>query len=340
MKRARAINAVGAVVTAVVLVIVLITKFTHGAWIVVLAMPTVFWVMTAIRRHYDRVDAELRPGPAGVTLPSRIHAVVLVSKLHTPTLRALAFARATRPTPWSPSPSAATPCETAALERRVDRAGHSGAAGDARLAIPRRHPTGAGLHPPDPPGEPRDVVSVFVPEYVVGHWWEHLLHNQSALRLKARMLFQPGVMLTSVPWQLGSAEALEARRARVTLRTWLKTGRRRARSRVSPLPRTRSGLPPARRRGGLLLAAAGLPTLTAVLVIDAGHPRAGERSAALSAPRRGRRVDRRHPARPAGGARRRFFSPTGSSPRPTTPSSSNNATSSSPWRSSSSSPPR
>jgi hypothetical protein len=51
-----------------------------------------------------------------------------------------------------------------------------------------------------------------VPEYVVGHWWEHLLHNQSALRLKARMLFQPGVMLTSVPWQLGSAEALEARR--------------------------------------------------------------------------------------------------------------------------------
>ena len=97
MRRARAINAVGAVVTAVVLVIVLITKFTHGAWIVVLAMPAVFWVMTAIRRHYDRVDAELRPGPAGVTLPSRIHAVVLVSKLHTPTLRALAFARATRP---------------------------------------------------------------------------------------------------------------------------------------------------------------------------------------------------------------------------------------------------
>ena len=97
MKRARAINAVGAVVTTVVLVIVLITKFTHGAWIVVLAMPAVFWVMTAIRRHYDRVDAELRPGPAGVTLPSHIHAVVLVSKLHTPTLRALAFARATRP---------------------------------------------------------------------------------------------------------------------------------------------------------------------------------------------------------------------------------------------------
>jgi hypothetical protein len=55
------------------------------------------------------------------------------------------------------------------------------------------------------------VVVVFVPEYVVGHWWEHLLHNQSALRLKARLLFQPGVMVTNVPWQLGSAQALEAR---------------------------------------------------------------------------------------------------------------------------------
>jgi hypothetical protein len=52
---------------------------------------------------------------------------------------------------------------------------------------------------------PRDVVSVFVPEYVVGHWWEQLLHNQSALRLKTRLLYQPGVMVTSVPWQMDNA---------------------------------------------------------------------------------------------------------------------------------------
>ncbi len=49
---------------------------------------------------------------------------------------------------------------------------------------------------------PRDVVTVFIPEYVVGHWWEQLLHNQSALRLKTRLLYQPGVMVTSVPFQL------------------------------------------------------------------------------------------------------------------------------------------
>jgi amino acid transporter len=211
MRRARAINAVGAVVTAVVLMIVLITKFTHGAWIVVLAMPTVFWLMTAIRRHYDRVDAELRPGPAGVTLPSRIHAVVLVSRLHTPTLRALAFARATRPDTLVALTVRSNSVETAALERQwIER--------DIPVPLvtldsPYRDLTRPALDyiRQIRRESPRDVVSVFVPEYVVGHWWEHLLHNQSALRLKARMLFLPGVMLTSVPWQLGSAEALEAR---------------------------------------------------------------------------------------------------------------------------------
>jgi amino acid transporter len=212
MRRARAINAVGAVVTAVVLVIVLTTKFTHGAWIVVLAMPTVFWLMTAIRRHYDRVDAELRPGPAGVTLPSRIHAVVLVSKLHTPTLRALAFARATRADTLVALTVRSNPAEAAALEQQwMER--------DIPVPLvtldsPYRDVTRPALDyiRQIRRESPRDVVSVFVPEYVVGHWWEHLLHNQSALRLKARLLFQPGVMLTSVPWQLGSAEALEARR--------------------------------------------------------------------------------------------------------------------------------
>ena len=54
---------------------------------------------------------------------------------------------------------------------------------------------------------PRDLVTVYVPEYVVGHWWEQLLHNQSALRLKTRLLFTPGIMVVSVPWQLISSDA-------------------------------------------------------------------------------------------------------------------------------------
>ena len=58
---------------------------------------------------------------------------------------------------------------------------------------------------------PRDVVMVYIPEYVVGRWYEQLLHNQSALRLKGRLFFTPGVMVASVPWQLRSSEGVEER---------------------------------------------------------------------------------------------------------------------------------
>jgi amino acid transporter len=211
MHRSRAINAVGAVFTGLVLVIVLITKFTHGAWIVVLAMPLVFALMKAIRGHYAKVAVELRPSPAGVTLPSRIHAIVLVSKLHTPALRALAFARATRPTTLTALTVQTNPEETRALMR--DWADRNIPVPLTVLDSPYRDVTGPVLDYVTNVRRqsPRDVVCVFIPEYVVGHWWEHLLHNQSALRLKARLLFQPGVMTTNVPWQLGSAEQLEAR---------------------------------------------------------------------------------------------------------------------------------
>jgi amino acid transporter len=219
--RARMINGVGAAITGLVLVIVLITKFRHGAWIVVVAMPVVFVLMKAIRRHYDRVAVELRPAPAGVTLPSQIHALVLVSRLHTPTLRALAFARATRP-------STLTAVTVRTSEEETDQLQREWADRDipvplAILDSPFRDITGPVLDyvARIRRNSPRDVVSVFIPEYVVGHSWEHLLHNQSALRLKARLLFRPGVMVTSVPWQLGSAEVALARdpeeRARETV---------------------------------------------------------------------------------------------------------------------------
>jgi amino acid transporter len=214
---ARVVNAAGAVFTAVVLVIVLVTKFTHGAWIVVLAIPAVVALMLAVRHHYDRVTAELQPGPAGVPLPSNVHAIVLVSRLHTPTLRALAYARATRPTSLVAVTVDVNKKETERL--MTEWADREIPVPLTVLASPYReivkpvldHVTHLRTT------SPRDAVCVFIPEYVVGHWWEQLLHNQSALRLKARLLFQPGVMVISVPWQLGSAELVEARRT-VTVR--------------------------------------------------------------------------------------------------------------------------
>jgi hypothetical protein len=213
IRQSLAINALGAATTALVLVIVLLTKFTHGAWIVVIAMPLVFVVMKAIQGHYEGVARETQPLPAGVLLPSRIHVIVLVSKLHAPTLRALAFARATRP-------NTLTAVTVRTSEAETDRLMRDWVERDVPVPLTvldssYRDVTRpvidyiAHLHRESA----RDVVSVYLPEYVVGHWWEHVLHNQSALRLKTRLLFQPGVMVTSVPFRLTSAEIAEASRA-------------------------------------------------------------------------------------------------------------------------------
>lgn len=209
MRRSRAINFVGGSLTGLVLVIVLLTKFLLGAYIVVIAMPILFLVMRGIRGHYDAVAQELQPGDGIVAQPSRNHAVVLVSRLHAPTLRALAYAKATRPHDLTALTVAVDRAETDGLRAEWDARGL-----DVPLTIinsPYREVTKPILDyiRRIQAAAPRDVVSVYIPEYVVGRWWEQLLHNQSALRLKGRLLFQPGVMVTSVPYLLRSGERLQ-----------------------------------------------------------------------------------------------------------------------------------
>ena len=204
---ARVINGVGALLTGLVLVIVLVTKFTGGAYLVVVAVPLLVLLMRGISRHYGRVATELRPRPHGRQLPSRVHAVVLVSKVHQPALRALAYARATRPSTLTALTVRADADETEALNR-------DWLAADLPVSLtvldsPYREITEpivdyiARIRRESP----RDLVAVFVPEYVVGHWWEELLHNQSALRLKVRLRLLGNVMITSVPYLLESATA-------------------------------------------------------------------------------------------------------------------------------------
>ncbi|GAA3651248.1 APC family permease [Nocardioides ginsengisoli] len=203
--RSRTINAIGLSFTAVVLVVVLLTKFLAGAWITVLAMGFFFAVMKGIKGHYDNVERELAADETDKALPTRVHAIVLVSKLHKPTLRALAFAKATRPNSLEGVYVSVDEKETARLLEEWD---------DRNTGIPLKV-----LHSPyrevvKPIVEyatairranPRGVVAVYIPEYVVGRWWEQFLHNQTALRLKGRLLFTPGVMVTSVPYQLRSS---------------------------------------------------------------------------------------------------------------------------------------
>ncbi|KQR98732.1 DNA-binding protein [Williamsia sp. Leaf354] len=206
MQRSRIINSIGLAMTGTVLVIVLITKFLAGAWIAIVAMIAIFGLMQLIHRHYASVQTELDNSEYETILPSRTHSVVLVSKLHLPTKRALAFARATRP-------DALEAITVNVDDRDTRRLVAEWESSDITvplkvIASPYREITRPVIDYVRRlrRESPRDVITVFIPEYVVGHWWEQILHNQSALRLKGRLLFEPGVMVTSVPWQLSSSD--------------------------------------------------------------------------------------------------------------------------------------
>lgn len=210
MVRSRVVNTIGFVATGTVLLVVIATKFLAGAWIAIVAMSVLFAMMKLIRRHYDAVSEELAAQSAALedqaVLPSRNHALVLVSKLHLPTRRALAYARATRPDTLEAITVNVDDTETRALVREWE---------DSDITVPLKVIASPYREVTRPVLEyvrrlskesPRTVVTVYIPEYVVGHWWEQVLHNQSALRLKTRLLFMPQVMVTSVPWQLNSSE--------------------------------------------------------------------------------------------------------------------------------------
>jgi amino acid transporter len=211
MRRSQAINGFGLTMTGVVLVLVLVTKFTEGAWIAIAAMAGAFALMLAIHRHYSRVSEEIALGDDLPVLPARNHAIVLVSGLNLATVRALGYARATRPDILEAVTVNVDDIDTRKLTKSWE---------DREIPVPLKVVESPYREITRPvldyvkrirTDSPRDVVTVFIPEYVVGRWWEAVLHNQSALRLKGRLLFQPGVMVTSVPWQLASSERAKER---------------------------------------------------------------------------------------------------------------------------------
>ena len=201
---ARLLNAFGATLTGLVLVIVLFTKFTGGAYLVVIAVPLLCLLMRGVNRHYAKVSQELRPTRDARLLPSRVHAIVLVSTVNEPVLRAIAYARATRPSSLTALTVCIDPDEVRTIEDDWV---------DANLPVPltlldspfRDITTPVLDHVMRLRTEnPHDLVAVFVPEYVVDRWWEGILHNQSALRLKLRLLTMQGVVVTSVPYHLAA----------------------------------------------------------------------------------------------------------------------------------------
>ncbi|WP_188700420.1 APC family permease [Microbacterium nanhaiense] len=208
------INSLGASLTVAVLIVVTITKFTHGAYLVFIAIPVLAFLMIGVRRYYRDVEHELVIDGATRFGASGDIALVLVSRMQKPVLKALDYA------------IAAHHRETRAVHVAVDQ-------DDAdRLAAQWRE---MGLEVPlvvlDSPyrayADPLiryidalreengpSVVTVYLPQYIVGHWWEVVLHNRRARRLASRLMLVHGVAVTLVPWLLDSSELVYGRRSR------------------------------------------------------------------------------------------------------------------------------
>ncbi len=198
-RRGAAINAVGAVATSVVLVVVVVSKFTAGAWIPAVVIPVIVLICKSVRRHYDDVEEGLAL-PPGAHLPEVHNTVVVpVDDLDRGTLGALAYAKSMHPDRLV---AVAVDLDGEDIQRLREQWSSVGV--DIPLDVvesPYREITRPILDFVNSLDRrsPNDVVTVVIPELVVHRWWQQLLHNQTALALKARLLFRPNTVVISVP---------------------------------------------------------------------------------------------------------------------------------------------
>jgi hypothetical protein len=196
-----AINIVGVVTTGVVAVVVGLTNFTKGAWIVLLLIPLLIMMFRTIHRHYARAAGELA---AQTPLKSEeiVHTVIVpVAAVNRVARQTLAYARSI-----SPNVTAVHITDDEAEIEQM-RESWQALATDVPMVIiesPYRSLVGPLLSYLDEIDRqrPDDTLTVVLPEFIARHWWEHILHNQTALRIKAALLFRPGTVVTSVPYHL------------------------------------------------------------------------------------------------------------------------------------------
>jgi hypothetical protein len=209
-KRGAAVNVVGAIATFIVLMVVLVSKFAIGAWIPAVLIPIIVYVFRRIKRHYDSVRSALRVEP-GDHVPRHSHTVViLVGSVNLGVLKAVAYARSMRPDRLlAISVVSSAEEETAVLDAWEDF--------DLPVELrtvfsPFRDLTGPVMQLIDELDDerPDDVVTVVIPEFVVEHWWDQALHNQSALMIKSKLRQRPNTAILSVPIQVGDLGRLES----------------------------------------------------------------------------------------------------------------------------------
>ncbi|PYS21288.1 MAG: amino acid permease [Acidobacteria bacterium] len=201
-KKSIVVNGLGAIATAIVLTVLVLTKFIHGAWIVVVLIPLLVALFRTIHRHYVDVATQLTTEGFQKLRPIHHEVIVPISGIHRGVLKALEYAKAIAPghvtalyinldeeatqklrTKWSEWGEGveliviASPYRSLVgpLVRYVDR----------RLSL-----------------NSDKIITIVLPEFIPGKWWHHLLHNQTSLLLKGALLFKPNVVVTSVPYHL------------------------------------------------------------------------------------------------------------------------------------------
>ncbi|MRG59330.1 amino acid permease [Agromyces sp. CFH 90414] len=214
MQRALVINAIGAAMTAVVLSVVTVTKFTHGAWIVFVLMPILFLLMLGVNRYYRDVEKEIEVDPVTTFGAQGDHAIVLVGRMQKPTLKALDYAIAARHDSLEAVHVSIDEAQTKQLKK--DWVKQNIHVKLRILSSPYRdlsHPLIAYLkqHRAEHGSE---VVTVYMPQYIVGHWWENILHNHKARRIRQKLMLVHGVTVALVPWLLDSSDLIYGRRSR------------------------------------------------------------------------------------------------------------------------------
>jgi amino acid transporter len=201
-KRNLAINLVGAIATAITTIIIATTKFSKGAWLPLIVIPLIVLLFKSIHSHYQGVAKALRVPPGFKPRRMNHTVVVLVGSPHRGVLEALAYAKSLAPNHLAAVSVVSDDEERDRIDQQWSERGL-----DVPLEIvysPYRElsrPVMRFLDELDARYD-NDIVTVIIPEFVVRHWWGHLLHNQSALFLKGRLLFRPNTVVTSVPYHV------------------------------------------------------------------------------------------------------------------------------------------
>ncbi|MCZ4302095.1 APC family permease [Microbacterium oxydans] len=208
------INSTGAALTVLVLVIVTITKFTHGAYLVFFAIPVLAFLMLGVKRYYRDVEHEIAIDDTTKFGATGDLAIVLVNRLQKPVVKAIDYAIAAKHGKTLAVHVAVASDDAAQLQQEwadhlvpiplviVESPYRSFAQPVTQFIKQYREKHGSS------------VVTVYLPQYIVGHWWESFLHNRRARRLANQLMLVHGVSITLVPWLLDSSELIYGRRSR------------------------------------------------------------------------------------------------------------------------------